>query len=86
MSTDIGYGQTTARDPASRFAAVTPSASVELDYVTRGLWIGTGGTVVAVNDQGNEVTFSNVPDGTLLPIRTSRIDDTSTATNIVAMW
>ena len=72
--------------PASNFAAITPHASTELSYLTRAVWVGTGGNVVAVNHAGTEVTFGNVPDGTLLLIRTSRIDDTSTASGLVALW
>lgn len=72
--------------PAMNFAAVTPHASTELDFVTRALYIGGDGSVVAVNAAGVEVTFAAVPAGTILPIRTTRVDDSSTATNIVAMW
>jgi hypothetical protein len=32
------------------------------------------------------VTFTGVLAGTILPIRTVRIDDSSTATNMVALW
>lgn len=72
--------------PASNYAAVTPHASTEFTYESRALWVGTGGNLVAVRADGTEVTFSNVPDGTLLPIRAIRVDDTSTASGIVALW
>lgn len=73
-------------DPALNFAAVTPHASTELSYVSRALYVGTGGNVVAVNSAGAEVSFVGVPSGTILPIRTTRVDDTSTASDIVALW
>jgi hypothetical protein len=72
--------------PVKNFVAVTPHASTELDYVTTAIYVGGAGSVVAVNADGAEITFSAVPAGTVLPIRTKRIDDSSTATLMVAMW
>lgn len=72
--------------PVKNFAAITPHASTELDYVTTAIYVGGTGDVVAVNRAGTEITFSAVPAGTILPIRTSRVDDSSTATLMVAMW
>lgn len=73
--------------PAGNFAAITPSDATDLTFVTRAVYVGTGGNVVAVDAAGTAVTFSNVPDGSILPIRASRINSTSTtATNLVALW
>lgn len=77
------YGDTS---PASNYAAVTPHASTEFTYVCRYLYVGTAGNLVAVTPGGSEVTFANVPAGTLLPIKAIRVDDTSTASDIVALW
>jgi hypothetical protein len=73
--------------PANSFVAVTPHDSTDLTTVSRAIWVGTGGNVVAVTASGSPVTFNNVPDGTLLPIRVSRINSTNTtASDIVALW
>lgn len=73
--------------PASNFAAVTPSDSVNLTYFTRALYVGTGGNVVVVSPSGTAVTFSNVPDGAILPVKAMRVNSTNTtASNIVALW
>lgn len=72
--------------PAGMYAAVTPHASTELPYVSRALYVGTAGNLVAVRADGTEVTFANVPAGMFLPIRAIRVDDTSTASDIVALW
>jgi hypothetical protein len=71
--------------PASSAAAVTPSDTVDIAFVTRALYVGTSGTVVAIID-GVAVTFVGVAGGSILPIRCSRVNSTSTtASNIVAL-
>lgn len=71
--------------PASQAFAVTPGTS-PLAHVTRGVWVGTSGNlVVTMEGGGNDVTFPNVQDGTLLPIRVTHIL-ASGASNIVALW
>ena len=74
--------------PAEHAAAVTPSDSADLANSARGLWVGgTGNVSVDLVGSGSAVLFSNVPEGTLLPIRASRVRDTATtATAIVAIW
>lgn len=74
-------------DPSSLYAAVTPSDtsdSGEFAYVSRALYVGGAGDVVAISPSGASVTFSSVPAGTILPIRAKRIAATgTTATAIV---
>ena len=59
--------------------AVTPSDTVVNQY--KALYVGTGGNV-SVNllgggtGSGNAVIFSNVPNGTLLPVHTYRVNAT----------
>jgi hypothetical protein len=75
--------------PAEFYAAVTPSdtaGSGDLVYVSRAIYVGTGGDMIAVTMADVEVTFTSVPDGTVLPIRAKRIKATgTTATNIVSL-
>lgn len=62
---------------------VTPGAGA-LPEVTRALWIGTGGDVTLTTKGGNTVTFANVPDGTLLPVRATHVT-AATASDILAL-
>lgn len=76
-----------AAAPAESFFAITPSDSVNFTYNVRGIYVGTTGNVVAVTEGGTAVTFSSVPAGTILPIRASRVNSTSTtASNMVGLY
>lgn len=83
---DLANKSNNVVDPAGNFAAITPHASTELLFKTRAVYVGGAGNVVAVGSDGAEVTFAGVLAGTILPIRAVRIDDSSTATNMVALW
>ncbi len=72
--------------PAVSYFAVTPDDDTDFANNARGLYIGGAGNVVAVTLNGDAVTFSAVPVGTILPIFCKRVNATSTtATNIVAL-
>lgn len=68
--------------------AITPHDSTNITGgITRGVYVGGAGNVAAVFKHGAVVTFMAVPAGTILPIRVSRINATSTtATNMVALF
>jgi hypothetical protein len=72
--------------PGKFAAAVTPSNTVDLESLTRALYVGSaGGNIVAVMN-GTPITFTAVPIG-ILPIQCSRVNATgTTSTNIVALW
>lgn len=74
--------------PALNFAAITKHDSTDfVGFMTRGIYVGGAGDVVAVDKDNNPVTFSSVPAGTTLPIRCRRVNSTSTtATNMVALY
>jgi hypothetical protein len=73
--------------PASSSAAVTPSDSTDLSNITRWVYVGASGSLVVIMGDGTTATFAEVPAGTLLPIRVSRVKATgTTATDIVASW
>lgn len=69
----------------SRAEAVTPSDSTVLEPGS--LYVGTGGDVVLLLvDDSSTVTFSNVQDGTFLPLLVKQVYDTNTtASNIVIL-
>jgi len=76
--------------PCSNAESVTPSDSVDLTYHTRGLYIGVAGdvSVEMIGEEGTTtVTFVGLLAGSILPVRVSRVNSTSTtATSIVAIW
>lgn len=79
--------------PANKSIAITKSDTVNLPpYVgsglsTSGVWVGTGGNLVAVFPDGSTGTLLNVADGTLLDLAVIRINDTSTtASDLVALY
>lgn len=73
--------------PAHKIIALTASDSTVLD-VTRGLYIGTGGTVAVVPVDGDtSVIFTNVANGTILPIQVTKVLSTGTsASDILGLW
>jgi hypothetical protein len=74
------------------FAAVTPSDTADNLLLgngkpPKGVYVGVGGDIVAVDWDGTAVTFIGVVTGTILPIRPRRINATSTtATDMVALY
>ena len=71
--------------PAISAEEVTPNDAADLTDMSRAIYVGTGGDLTVVMEEGQTVTFANVPDGTLLPLRVSRVMEASTATDIVAI-
>jgi hypothetical protein len=66
---------------------VTKSDTVEFARVSRAIYVGGTGDVVAIMADDTSLTFSAVPAGTLLPIRCKRIAGTSTtATLMLALY
>lgn len=77
----------TAHLVGEQFFAITPSDTVNFSFTVRGIYVGGAGAVVAVNEAGTAVTFAAVPVGTILPIRATRVNATSTtATNLVGLY
>lgn len=82
-------------DPAPNAVAITPSDTVSLANVTRGVYIGVGGNIsVVMQGAGPTATpltaaivFVGVLAGTILPIRVSQVTATgTTASSLVALW
>lgn len=48
-----------------------------------GIYVGGTGAVTVVTEDGTTVTFSAVPVGTILPIRTQKVTAATTATLLV---
>lgn len=63
-------------------AAVTASDSTFVNFV--GLYVGGAGDVTVKGGDGNNITFSSVPAGTIIPMQVIQVRATSTtATSIV---
>ena len=71
-------------DSARDAFVVTPDDDTDLAQVPRALYVGTGGDV-AVTFPSGSVTFTNVPNGTILMIRPLRVLEATTATEILGL-
>lgn len=68
------------------FAIGTASyGTAELGTIPRALYVGTGGNIAVTMANGAAVTFSNVQDGSILPIRVQKIGTATTASGIVGI-
>ena len=78
---------TELNSPAQDAFAVSKSDSANLTFATRALYVGGGGNVAITTVKGANVTFANVPAGSLLPVRAIKVLSTgTTATLIVGMY
>ncbi len=51
------------------------------------LWVGTGGSISGKTAGGDDIVLDNIPDGSLLPILMSVINEAgTTATGIYGLW
>jgi hypothetical protein len=73
-------------DPGWDAFAVTPSNSANFTATARALYIGGVGDVTVVTANGNVVTFTAVPTGTILPIRCSRVNLTGTGATFITAF
>jgi hypothetical protein len=74
-------------DPAENAFAISPHDTDELTKATRYLYIGGAGAVKLTTINGDTVTFTALPVGTLLPIRAKLVFSTgTTATNLLGLY
>ena len=73
--------------PASDCFAISPNDLEDLPKATKALYIGTGGDVVLRPVSGTQdVTFRNLPDGSILDVRVRAIRASGTsAANLVGL-
>ena len=88
----VGLGLTQPRGRAPGGVEATGGTVTEVGgykihtFTTSGDFVvSSGGTVVAEMAGGNEVTFSGVQDGSILPIRVTALGTATTATGIVGL-
>ena len=77
----------------SRAAVVTKSDTVNIPNPGNGaiegcvLYVGTGGILRVLTAGGDDITFTNIPNGFLTTFQVIRVfNTTTTANNIVALW
>lgn len=72
--------------PAADGFAITPHDTNELAQRVRGIYVGSGGSVVVkFTATGSTITFAGVPTGSVLPIRAAVVTTASTATSMVGL-
>lgn len=88
-STDNNLGAARNPDaPATDAYAITPHNTNDLDAgrLPRAIFVGVGGDISVDFGTATAVIFKNIPAGTVLPIRPSRVRSTgTTATDLVAL-
>lgn len=86
----VGYaggdatGSMRVRASAEDSESVTPNDNTVLDF--KALYVGTGGTVIIKHAESGAIkTFTNVQDGSILPVAGVRVMAATTATGIMAL-
>lgn len=73
--------------PIAAAAPITPDDGADLPTVTRALFVGGAGDVVATLVSGDVVTLTGMAAGIWHPVRVARIHATGTdATGLVGGW
>ncbi len=77
----------TVTAPAQSCFPITPEDNADLEYVTKGLYVGGGGDIVLRTKSDDvDIAFRQVPSGTILPVRAVAIRATGTsASDIVGL-
>ena len=79
------YSPTFPMFPGSA-GVITPSDSVDLPTPSV-VYVGTSGNVAVTTPQGDQVTFVNIPSGSVLPVQVLRVRATgTTASNLVRIY
>jgi hypothetical protein len=71
--------------PAVASADIVPSDTEEI-LATRGIIVGSDGTLVVQMEGGNDQTFPVIKAGIIYPLSVTKIYAATTATGIVALW
>ena len=72
--------------PALEGEAITKSDTVGFSTTARAIYVGGAGDIVVVTPLGAVLTFKNAVAGSIIPIRCVRVNDATTATNLIALF
>ena len=85
MGKITNYSPTFPMFPGSA-GSITPSNSENLPTPSV-VYVGTSGNVAVTTPQGDQVTFVNVPSGSVIPVQVLQVRVTgTTATNLVRIY
>ncbi|WP_323571694.1 hypothetical protein [Rhizobium sp. 28DA2] len=86
MSETYTHHSAGLRSPASHGFDIVPDDNNPLPSATRAIYVGNGGQLCLTLLSGATVTFQNLPAGSLLPVRATRVFSTrTTATGLVGL-
>jgi hypothetical protein len=73
--------------PARKCFPIIPSNTAELPVLPKAIYVGSGGSIVLrAIDSTQDVTFTNVPSGTILDVRAVALRQSgTTAGNLVGL-
>lgn len=85
VASNLGHSATSLY---ASIVVVTPNDAADLtDGATKGIYVGGAGNLRVITANGETVTITAVPVGSILPIVVTRVLSTSTtATNILALY
>ena len=84
--TFAGNGQN-LQSPGYNHYAITPSDSVDFAFSFRGIYVGFGGDISLVANDGTAVLYKNAIAGFTIGMRGKRINVTgTTATNLIGQY
>jgi hypothetical protein len=83
MADDFEHHTTSLTSPATAGEAIVPDDDADLSYFTRGLYVGSTGTIVAVMISGDEITLNDAQAGMIYPLRIRRVKATSTSAAVL---
>jgi hypothetical protein len=82
------FTNVTAESPARASAAITPDNTTELESIPKAIYVGNGGNITGqlIGDT-EDVVFTGVPTGAILPVQFKLIKSTgTTASSIVGLY
>ena len=71
------------QSPYSHAFAITPNNTVDLDVFTRAIYVGGAGNIRVDTIGGEEVLFTGLAVGDILPVRVKRVYATNTTATLM---
>lgn len=81
-------GLSTQTHTSGAVRAITPDNAANFDDlgICRAIYVGGSGDVSIIDDGGVTTVFVGVVGGSILPVQTARVNEATTATNLVALY